>query len=192
MKKIVFSLFVFSGLFSCSENNITPIFPNTSTVNSFSAASNSFLTDWYGEWSGNCNLYSPGKTGAQDKFTMKLNISADTKNKRWNWQIIYKSPKINQVRDYFLIPVNPSAGHYAVDENNGIILDSFILNKNTILEQFSVDNSNITVKHQLIDRNNLKVEFITFSNQQIRESGAQGYNVNSFKLLNYQDCSLQK
>ncbi|MFN8577605.1 MAG: hypothetical protein U0354_12180 [Candidatus Sericytochromatia bacterium] len=61
-----------------------------------------------------------------------------------------------------------------------------------MLEQFTVGTSNLTVKHQLIDKNNMNIKFIIFSNKSIRKTGSGENIVNSYQELNYQDCKLQK
>lgn len=196
IKKVFLSSIVF--LFSCSNEQplITEIVSQNNSINSLSKTSSSnlnlsFPQDWIGNWKGSCKMFQ--SQNKEETFNMNLIVQKlEGKANKWLWQIEYKSPTINQIRKYELQTVNEKNGHFIIDEKNGIVLDTFLYKNNTMLEQFTVGTSNLTVKHQLVDKNNMNIEFIIFSNDSIRKTGSGENIVNSYQLLNYQDCKLKK
>lgn len=170
-----------------AKNILKPLKTRLSTQ-TFSQAN--FPQQWLGEWSGEC--HSTARTGnTPQRFDMSLTIKTLEEDKRWEWTTVYKGDNLNQVRNYELQAINPSKGHYAIDEKNGIILDNFLLKSNTFVDQFSVGQSNISVKHKILENNTMEVSFAIFSIQPIRKSAAGNNKVNSFGLQNYQECTLK-
>ncbi len=82
----------------------------------------SFPKSWAGKWSGPVDIWSSGKK--VDSFPMSLEISPmDTS---WKFIISYdRDPNKPDIRNYSLITIDRSTGHYAIDENNSIILDAY-------------------------------------------------------------------
>lgn len=191
-KSFIFALIVM--LTGCNyQGNIPGETSNqvTSALSDKSSKKFAFPNDWLGNWSGTCKMVYPNQPDKFETFEMKLSING-LKNSpgKWEWKIEYLSSKINEIRNYELIEV--SKGHYTVDEKNGIFLDSFLVLGDTMIDQFDVQSSRVTVKNKLLDTNRIQAEFITFSTQPVRTSGAGNIKVDSFGLLNYQDCLLGK
>lgn len=110
----------------------------------------------------------------------------------WTWIIEYSGKNLSQTRSYEMQQQNARQGHYVVDEKNGIFLDTFWVGERTLLEQFAVGDSNLTVKHRLLDNNQMEVEFMIFGRTTIRDSAAGTNEVQSYGLQTYQQCLLKR
>lgn len=149
-----------------------------------------FPDAWKGVWSGKCTNTGPGGKQTYAPVEMRLTIQPKANND-WSWKIEYLG-SMNQVRDYTLKPVDPARGHWLIDEHNGILLDNFAVSGSLLSEVFSVGNTLIYGKHELVDAKKLKVELVSFALDAPRKSGTAEFPVSSFKLQSVQDCPLSK
>lgn len=149
-----------------------------------------FPQDWEGHWRGDCRALGPGGQQRFAPFEMELNI-AHLEDARWQWEITYRGEQLNQVRRYELEVIDAAQGHYLIDEKNGILLDHFTVGGHLLMEQFTVNQSHITGRHEL-RKGVLEVELSTFSRQPLRQSGSGQNRVNSYPLLTLQRCQLQR
>lgn len=136
-----------------------------------------FPEDWKGVWAGKCSNTGPAGQQTYAPVEMRLTILPKGQTGTWQWQIEYKGGATNQVRDYTLKAVDAAKGQWLIDEQNGILLDNFSVTGTLLEEAFSVGNTLIFGRHQLLDAHNLKVELASFSLQQPRNSGSQEYPV---------------
>ncbi len=82
-----------------------------------------FPDDWLGEWQGKLEIYGP--TGKTMEVPMQC-VHRKRKDGQYDWYLIYASGDQKEERKYRLTPVSAKAGHYVVDEGNGILLDGFV------------------------------------------------------------------
>lgn len=156
-----------------------------------------FPNDWQGVWQGSCKNTGPGGVQTYAPVEMRLTIQPKTGAAAgsWQWQIEYiggDSPDAHQTRAYTLKPVDAAKGQWVIDEHNGILLDNFTVSGQLLLEQFSVGQTLLYGRHELVDARHLSVELTSFSLQAPRASGAEPYPVKSFRLLSLQDCPLTR
>ena len=118
----------FGGLFL-----IICMFLNTNLV-----AQGGFPESWTGKWGGTLEIYNA--KGLARELPMQLHILPIDSTNRYSWGIIYGEDVEKGLRDYELMPVDTSMGHYQVDEKNGIILDAFLLG-DKLFERFEVMGS---------------------------------------------------
>lgn len=149
-----------------------------------------FPQDWQGEWLGPCRALSAGGQEKFAPFEMGLRIQPQAPD-LWQWRISYRGESLNQVRDYTLQTVDAAQGHYLIDENNGILLDHFVITPDLFVEQFSIGQSTIVGRHHLQGQS-LKVELSTFGRQPLRETAAGEHQVQSYPLLTHQTCTLTR
>ncbi|MCI4668893.1 MAG: hypothetical protein MRZ79_12220 [Bacteroidia bacterium] len=91
-----------------------------------------FPESWQGKWTGTLNIW--GNNQIVDSFPMSLEISPTDSN--WNYIITYQKDSLNpDRRPYSILSVNDSLGHYAIDEHNNILLDTY-LNGNCLYTHF--------------------------------------------------------
>lgn len=84
-----------------------------------------------GVWAGTLLIYQAEK-GLVDSAKIELNIIPISYNKpdnrEWKWQTIFESTKYGKItKDYLLKAHQDSAYRYNLDEQNGILLPSFLL-----------------------------------------------------------------
>jgi hypothetical protein len=169
MKKysIFFVLIFFSGMLFSQAKPAGP-FPKAFT----------------GKWKGKLNWMMAGKP--TQTVTMQLIIlPADTAG-QYTWQIIYGDDKKDN-RPYLLKPIDTAKGHWVVDENDGIILDSYV-HGNCIHGAFTVMGNTI-VDNYCIEGNNMTVEFFSIKLDDKTQSGKgtdETPTVTSYRVGSYQ------
>ena len=148
----------------------------------------SFPEAWEGQWRGGCTALGPGGKQRFEPFEMGLKI-APLSAQRWQWEITYLGAQLNQVRAYELQVLDAQQGHYLLDEKNGILIDHFAVSDQVVIQQFAVNQSMITGRHEM--RNGaIEVELSTFSRQSQRQSGTGVHQVEAYPLLTVQRCRL--
>jgi hypothetical protein len=90
---------------------------------------------------------------------MELHVAPIEGRAAWTWRIIYGEGAKRQVRDYELLPVAGGAGHFRVDEKNGIVIDSW-LHQGTLYSRFEVGGVSIDARYTL-DGGTLTVSLVT-------------------------------
>ena len=119
-----------------------------------------------GNWKGSLTWTVPGKPSRE--FTMRLNVQPADSG-RFTWQLIYGDDQADN-RPYLLFPVDTAKGHWAVDERNGIILDSWWIG-DTFTGVFSVQGTTILDQYRVLPEG-LYVEFVSYTTKPVRTSGA--------------------
>jgi hypothetical protein len=134
-------------------------------------AGGAFPADWIGLWTGSVATLGDSKLAP---VTMTLEI-APIADGRWSWTITYDGEFGRQVRPYELIAVDATAGRFAVDEKNGIVIPMRFL-EGTLYSTFEVMGSRIEVRETLVgsgDSAAIAVEMATFA---VAESTVTGGN----------------
>ncbi|MEL6803677.1 MAG: hypothetical protein AAFO91_07845 [Bacteroidota bacterium] len=97
---------------------------------------------WMGKWEGTVEIWSNNQM--VDSFPMSLTITPTDTD--WDYVIDYqRDPERPDVRRYSLFSLNDSIGHFAVDEHNGIILDTY-RNGNCLNSAFSGMNTHLLMR----------------------------------------------
>jgi hypothetical protein len=144
-----------------------------------------FPANFVGKWQGKLKWYSNGKYKMD--FTMRLNILPTDTVGKYTWQIIYGEDKKDN-RPYFLQAVDTAKGHWIVDENDGVKIDTYV-SANTASSAFTVMNSTIMDSYT-VDGNTMAVEFFTILLKESNTNG-QGTTENP-KVESYKIASMQK
>jgi len=101
-----------------------------------------FPDDWLGYWKGDLNIY--GSSGLKQTIPMALDNSITETEGVYTWAIIYGQDTVKGRRDYVLKEYDKDKGHYIVDEQNGILLDAYLID-NELVSIFDVmDNTLIS------------------------------------------------
>ena len=109
------------------------------------ADSSAFPDSWFGTWRGECALH---RADGRQPFPMGIEIGP-WEGDRCRWHILYGEGESVQRRAYDLIAVDPDAGHYAIDENNGIVLDSY-LRAGVLYTAFEVQGSRLLARYEWV------------------------------------------
>lgn len=152
----------------------------------------SFPQQFVGHWKGTLEWTQTGKKETQ-RVDMELHIlpSADTAG-QFSWNLVYgKASQDN--RPYILKAVDTAAGHWVIDERNGIILDQYWV-ANRLAGAFTVMNSTI-VNSYWLENGKLYLEFVTYQSKPIATTGKGDKEVplvDSYAVKSYQRAILTK
>jgi hypothetical protein len=150
----------------------------------------SFPKDFIGNWKGSLAWHPTVKE--MQTVAMRLNIQPEAGHSVYSWQIIY-GDALHDNRPYHLKPVDTSMGHWVVDENDGIMLDSYWIG-NRFISTFSVQGNTITAVYWMEERA-MHIEMISTKTLATRESGKGSEEVptvQSFPVRSYQKAILYK
>lgn len=149
-----------------------------------SEASLLFPDDALGVYKGTLNISNPR---GEQTIPMEFHLLATDSLNQYDYVLIYNE----QPRNYTLITKDPEKGIYEVDENNGIILPTY-LNNNTLHSFFEVNNNLLSSRlHFFQDR----VDFeILFASQQQKIPSGSGDEVKVFgiPISTFQKATLYK
>ncbi len=147
-----------------------------------------------GYWEGEIFIFQD--TGMVQRVPMALDIFEIGESGVWAWHIIYNPGKDEDKRKYLLLEVDKERGMYQIDEDNGIVLDAYLLDKK-LISSFSVSNSTLqTVNTFLGDKMVFEViagpqEAInTTGNMKVKENEIPP--VDSYRVTTYQRATLTK
>lgn len=144
---------------------------------------------WQGYYKGQCEVISPAR-GTLYQFPMSLEVGASVDNKA-DWIVTYGEGARKNVRNYSLLTLNENLGHYAIDENNGVVIDQYLLN-DEFLSLFEVGSTKLQVSYKLDSNGTIDVNMNTFSFDPIRESKVGHVVVSNYQGNTQQRCKLFK
>lgn len=155
------------------------------------AQSSSFPESWVGSWKGELQWFKSGKADPQ-KVNMELHIRPADSAGQFTWQIVYGSASEDN-RPYILKAKDIAAGHWVIDERNGIVLDQFWVG-NKFSGAFTVQNNTI-INSYLIAGDEMMIEFYSISAKPLATSGSgteESPKVDSYKMNSYQKAVLKR
>jgi hypothetical protein len=155
------------------------------------AQQSKFPQSWTGNWKGELQWNKTGNDTVQ-KVKMELHIQPFTEAGKYNWQIIYGNNKADN-RPYILFAKDSAKGHWAIDENNGIILDQFLIG-DKFCGAFTVQNSTI-INSYWLEGDKLIVEFYNLNLKTPFNSGKgteESPSVDSYRMRSYQKAILRR
>lgn len=138
-----------------------------------------FPDDWLGEWQGTLEIYS--SSGKTMEVPMQC-IHSLRGDGSYNWIIIYGSGADADHRNYILRKVNSNAGHYQIDELNGILLDGFVL-KDRFISTFEVMD-NILQTQYIRHPNGMDFQIVVHGKKPLHETGDTITGVDTIPTIN--------
>jgi hypothetical protein len=151
---------------------------------------NTFPKSFIGNWKGKLQWMVAGKP--TQIFTMQLRIQPTDTVNQFNWQIIYGDDSKDN-RPYILKPADAGKGHWVIDENNGIVLDSYV-HGNAVHGAFTVQDNTI-VDNYKVENGRMYVEFFSIKLAGKKQSGKgteESPFVDSYRISSYQTGVLIK
>lgn len=151
------------------------------------------LKPWLGKWVGECRALQA--SNILYTFNMSLTISPLDQANEFSWKLFYEANGNipSQVKEYSLRAVDILRNHYITDEQNGLLLDTFI-NGNVTYSTFTISGVLITGTYTLLDENSMMIHLPSFKEGPIRQTcvdGAPNLCVDSFGLMMSQHCLLK-
>jgi hypothetical protein len=143
--------------------------------------------DLVGNWEGLMEHSSVGK-GKTMRVSMQLNIAETKIANQYTYQMVYER---QPPRNYLLKAVDVAAGHWQVDEQNGIVLDAYWVD-GTMMDVFSTGGYTILTSTKREGRN-LVWSLTTYETKTLTESGGKGGEmvVSSNRILSVQKAVLR-
>jgi hypothetical protein len=128
------------------------------------------VAPFLGRWSGTLNINAPGGNSA--KFPMALEIEATTDPDTHVWRIIYGDDPRQDIRDYRLITRDAEAGEYAIDEQNSIVIATYLAG-DAFHASFAMDSSVITLSYTLIEDDTIRFDLTSWDTAAPESTGGQ-------------------
>jgi len=126
-----------------------------------------FPEDWLGKWEGDLKIFN--KEGVNMELTMALDLEEMESDSLYQWTLKYISEERTDERKYFLKKGYDHENHWIVDEDNGILLDGYVLS-NCLYVLFEVGNNRIQTSYTL-EGNEMIFENLVSAVEKIRTSG---------------------
>ncbi len=126
----------------------------------------SFPVGWQGLWKGELQIWN----GPQQVDAVPMSLAIQPADTAWTFVITYRAGLPDpDVRDYSLIAIDPEAGHYAIDEHNGIILDAYLID-HCLYDRFAGMGSDLLARICL-EGEALEYEIVSGQADPVRISG---------------------
>ncbi len=132
------------------------------------AQDDSFPASWEGVWQGDLQVFKYGNE--VQRIPMSLTILPLGTDGQYTWAIQYGKDE-SGLRPYRLIPADPEKGQFAIDEQNGIVLDGFF-QRDTYYSLFSVSGSLLQTRVQR-DEDTLHYEITAGPMEALNTTGGQ-------------------
>lgn len=144
-----------------------------------------FPADFFGMYTGTLQISS--EKGGQN-IPMEFHLLATDSVGKYTYTLVYGEGETKQVRAYKLLEKEKEKGHYSVDENNGIILDTKVL-YNRMYTLFEVNNTLLTTFITL-EADHMIFEIIATSKSNKRVTYAE--NEDKTKVISYPITTIQR
>jgi hypothetical protein len=95
------------------------------TVHAHAQEATNFPASWIGIWAGDLLIHNA--KGIAQSVPMEVTIRPVPGSANYDWITVYNKDTLAGKRPYALLVKDAEAGHYAIDENNNIVLDAYLL-----------------------------------------------------------------
>jgi len=136
-----------------------------------------------GIWSGKMHVHSKGII--VDSVDVRMTIEKIPDSLHWMWKTEYISEKYPVTKNYKLILENPASNKFTLDENNGILLYSYVFG-NKMFSNFEVQGTMLTSVYILGE------DELIFEITSGKEIGKTGNEITNFSILNLQRSVLKR
>jgi hypothetical protein len=151
----------------------------------------SFPKDFVGSWKGTLLWYQGNKKLPQRREMQLIIRPADTAG-QYTFQLVYGT-KEQDNRPYLLKPLDTAAGHWVIDERNGIVLDQYWVG-NRLTGAFTVESTTIVNSYRR-EGKTLVVEFHSITAAAVSKTGGGSPDippVQSYGIRGYQKAVLRR
>ena len=131
------------------------------------AAAPAFPAAWQGVWLGELNIYNA--KGLAQSVPMELHILPVSGTDTYTWTIFYGLDRKAGRRSYLLKTVDAGSGFYAIDEQNSIVMEAYLLG-GKLFSRFEVEGSLLLATNE-VRGDRMTYEIISGSFQPVSTSG---------------------
>ena len=144
--------------------------------------------EWTGAWVGTCISDNYNTDNATPPYEIKVIIDVNN-SQTLDWSIQYPP---EAARKYQLKLQNDLAGHYILDEKNGILIDQFYSAEN--LRELYVVNGKVFTGSTTKSGDELKMEHTSFWANPLHQTSLPdgSFPVSSYALRDHTICKLSK
>lgn len=142
-----------------------------------------FPDAYVGYWRGDLSIYKGSKVVQTVKFGLDV-FPADSG--RYDWIITYGDSAQDR-RPYLLVPVDTAKGHWAIDEDNGIVIDMYITGSK-VTSLFAVEGNVIQISYWR-EGDELVMELFAYPEKEQSKTGKgteESPDVKVWKFTGYQ------
>jgi hypothetical protein len=142
-----------------------------------------FPDSYIGYWRGDLQIYKGSKVLQTVKFGLEV-FPADSG--RYDWIITYGDSGQDR-RSYVLVPIDIAKGHWAIDEDNGIVIDMYVTG-NKVTSLFSVMGNMIQISYWR-EGDELVMELFSYPEKEESKTGKgteESPDVKVWKFSGYQ------
>jgi hypothetical protein len=107
-----------------------------------------FPKDWFGKWEGNLEVFRHQKV--VQNVPMRFECLPTDSIDIYTWCITYGTDTLTGRRSYTLKAKDKTTGYYVIDENNGILIDGFVL-AHKFFNRFEVMDNQLTATYERSD-----------------------------------------
>jgi hypothetical protein len=109
-----------------------------------------------------------------------------------SWTLIYRDANGEQVRPYIMRADPAVPGRYLLDEQNGIILTSYLQGENLLSSDFDVPGVRLHTREEF-HRNRYEFEIgVSALTPEIANDLGDDFIINAYRTLNTQKCELRR
>ncbi len=155
---------------------------------------NSFPSSWSGDWTGELQIFN--HTGMTQSLPMQLKIKSIDNTEDYAFTIIYGLDIEKGTRSYVLKTIDVSKGLYAIDEQNSIVIEAYLLGEKLVQRFEVMGNLLETFIEKRADT--LVWEIFSGKNEAASITGDTVHDgediprVKTFPMAVYQKCILEK
>ncbi|MDZ4683063.1 MAG: hypothetical protein SH848_18850 [Saprospiraceae bacterium] len=153
-----------------------------------------FPASWTGVWAGDLLIHNA--KGIAQTVPMEVTIRPVPGSANYDWITVYNNDTLAGKRPYTLLIKDEAAGHYAIDENNNIVLDAYLLG-GKLFNSFEVQGQLLVCTYE-VQGENLVFEVIAGPAAPVSTTGGgeageeKIQEVHSFKVNVMQRAVLKK
>jgi hypothetical protein len=145
-----------------------------------------------GRWVGDCEILVPGQEEPVLTVEMERITEPTGTPGEYTWTIIYRGPDFEQVRPYTILADPATPGRYVVDEHNGILLPSYLVNGNILVSEFEVQGIRLMTR-EVFNGKKYDFEITTLpTTPELSSDLGDGFVVDSFRVATMQKCKLRR
>lgn len=103
-----------------------------------------FPESWAGVWTGPVHVHGP--LGPLDQFSMQLTVAPTDSPGRLDWRMVLTHPSGSQEQPFSLLVLDRALGRFAIDENNGVVVDATWID-NALYSEFDVAGTRVHIRY---------------------------------------------
>ncbi|NUN99603.1 MAG: hypothetical protein HUU01_03195 [Saprospiraceae bacterium] len=109
-----------------------------------------FPASWEGVWAGDLIIHNA--KGPAQAIPMEVTIRQIPGTAKYDWLTVYNKDTVAGKRPYTMLVKDATVGHYAIDENNNIVLDAWFLG-GKLFSRFEVEGQLLLCTYERQEEN---------------------------------------